>query len=150
MKIAPQRNSGASLRGHFLLEKGVTYLIAEVASLVILELLGFNPLCSQTGWCPQPVMHITACWGFSSAPARKSLVKKDIRKHNDVQTSSRYLVSNSSLIYQVVGLDGTNMELERQECLRRQILQKVEDLPCCHMAMWRSGRCQADLPQTVP
>lgn len=55
-------------------------------------------------------MPMTACQGFNSAPARKNLVKKGIRKCNDVQTSSRYLTSNSSLIYHVAGLDGTNME----------------------------------------
>ena len=133
-----------------MLEKGVTCSIAEVASLLISEQLGFNLPCSQTGRCPQPVMPVTACQGFNSAPARKSLVKKDIHKYNDVQTSSRYLVSNSSLIYHVAGLDGTNTELESQECLRRQTLQKAEDLPRCFMAMRGRGRHQADLPQTTP
>lgn len=111
---------------------------------------------------PQPVMPMTICRGFNSAPARKSLVKKGIRKCNDEQTSSRYLASNSSMICCVAGLDGTNMELEGQGCWRRQILQKAEDLPRCCMAaggqedtrqiclkLWhkdRSGSIRSTLP----
>jgi len=86
--------------------------------LLLLELLGFNLLCSQAGWCPQPGTPMAACRGFSSAPARKTWLK---RTCNDVQTSGRCLVSNSRLIHRVAGLDGANTELEGQGCWGREL-----------------------------
>lgn len=108
------------------LEKGSPVWLQKVLLCFCLWAAWFSPAMLTNRMVSQPGMSTAACQGFSSAPARENLIRKDICTCSDVQISSGYLVSNSKLIYRVSGWK-VNMELERQECWRRQILQKVEE-----------------------